>query len=187
MNNQAQYVIDATASQFTVQVFASGLVSILAHSPKFAMRDFGGEVRLIPETLGQAFLRMRIKASSLEIMDEMDGKNRREIARIMFQEVLETPVFPEIRFESVQVTAGKVGENRFSATVMGNLSMHGVTKSHSFTTQVVMGPDTLRGVGEFKLKQTDYGIALPSFPGGTLRDDVKLAFYIIAHKQGAPR
>lgn len=184
MNDHAQYVIDAKASQFTVHAFASGLVSVVAHSPKFAMREFVGEVRVIPETLGQASLRMRIKASSLDLMDEIDSKNRREIERIMFQEVLETPVFPEIRFESVQVTASKVSENRFSASVIGNLSMHGVTKSHSFLTQVVVSPDTLRGTGEFKVKQTEYGIALPSFPGGTLRDDLKLAFYVVAQRQG---
>jgi polyisoprenoid-binding protein YceI len=182
MSDHAQYVIDAKASQFTVQAFASGLMSILAHSPKFAMRDFVGDVRFIPETLGQAFLRMKIKASSLEIMDEVNGKNRREIERIMFQEVLETPVFPEIGFESAQITASKISETQFSARVMGNLSMHGVTRNHSFSTQVVVTSDTLRGVGEFKLNQTDYGIALPSFPGGTLRDDLKLAFYVVAQR-----
>jgi hypothetical protein len=38
------YVIDTKASQFTVQAFASGLISVVAHSPKIVVRDWQGEV-----------------------------------------------------------------------------------------------------------------------------------------------
>ena len=125
---------------------------------------------------------MKIKASSLEIMDEVDAKHRRELERRMYDEVLETRIFPEIAFGSAQVTANKVSENRYSAAVSGKLTLHGVTKSHSFSTQVVVGAETIRGVGEFKVRQTAYGIKIPSFPGGTMRNDLTLAFYIVASR-----
>jgi polyisoprenoid-binding protein YceI len=180
--NCARYGIDSKASQFTVHAFSSGLAAIVAHSPKFAIRDFSGEAGFNPDTFGEAFVRMKIKTSSLEIMDEVDAKHRRELERRMYDEVLETRIFPEIMFESAQVTANKVSENRYSASVNGKLTLHGVTKSHSFSTEVVVGADTIRGVGEFKVRQTAYGIEIPSFPGGTMRDDLTLAFYIVASR-----
>jgi hypothetical protein len=41
-NSGVRWVIDTRASQFTVQAFASGLVSVIAHSPKIAIRDWTG-------------------------------------------------------------------------------------------------------------------------------------------------
>jgi polyisoprenoid-binding protein YceI len=183
MTNQLQYFIDPKASQFTVHAFTSGLVAIVAHSPTFAIRDFVGDVRFIPETLAEASLQMKIKVSSLEIIDEVSHQHRREIERIMFDEVMDLRAYPEIAFKSTAINTTKVTENRYSAMVSGNLSMHGSTKDHSFLAQVVMGTDTIRTVGEFKVKLTNYGIKIPSFPGGAMRDDLKLAFYILAQRK----
>jgi polyisoprenoid-binding protein YceI len=179
---RARYSTDASASQFTVHAFTSGLAAIVAHSPKFAIRDFAGEAGFVPDILTEGFLRLKIRASSLEIMDEVDTKHRSELERRMFEEVLETRIYPEIMFESDKVIASKVSENRYSVTIAGRLTLHGVTKGHSFTAQVVVGPDTIRAVGEFKVRQTAYGIKIPSFPGGAMRDDLTLAFYIVASR-----
>ena len=46
----AHFAIDAKTSLFTVQAFASGWLSVVAHSPKFAVRDFVGEMEFVPET-----------------------------------------------------------------------------------------------------------------------------------------
>jgi polyisoprenoid-binding protein YceI len=183
MSSVVRYAFDAKASQFTVHALAAGVVSVVAHSPKFAIREFAGEASFMPGTMERALMRMRIKTSSLEIMDEVDSRTRREIERTLFQDVLEASVFPEISFESLQITTNKVSENRYRASVTGSLSLHGVTKTHSFESQVVVGPDTLRAIGDFTLKQSHYGISSPSFPGGTLRDGLKFAFYIVAQRQ----
>ncbi len=37
-----RYVVDPRASQFTVQAFANGLISAVAHSPKIAISDWTG-------------------------------------------------------------------------------------------------------------------------------------------------
>jgi polyisoprenoid-binding protein YceI len=182
-SSPARYAFRTKASQFTVHALATGLVSVVAHSPKFAIKDFGGEVSFIPGSLESACLSMQIKTSSLELMDEVDAGTRRLIDRTLFQDVLEASVFPEITFESFQIKAKKVSENRYSASITGSLSLHGVTKAHSFESQVVVGPDTLRAIGEFMLKQSHYGIVPPSFPGGSLRDGLKFAFYIVAQRQ----
>ena len=64
-NISVRYAIDPKASQFTVQAFASGLISAVAHSPKIAIREWTGTVNFIPDTLSDAKLKVVIKTSSL--------------------------------------------------------------------------------------------------------------------------
>ena len=64
--------------------------------------------------------------------------------------------------------------------------LHGVTNQMNFTSQVVVGEDTLRGYGNFVVNQSEYGITIASIAGGTLKmkDELKVAFFIVARKQG---
>jgi polyisoprenoid-binding protein YceI len=180
------YQIDAKLSQLTVHPFASGLAAVVAHNPKFAIRDFSGDARFTPGTLGDASLHLKIKSSSLDLMDEVSEYDRREIGRVTFDEVLETKKSPEIAYESKHITAAQLGENLYAATIAGDLALHGITNRVEFTAQVVVGQDTLRGYGNFSVKQTDFGIAVASIAGGTLKmkDELKIAFFIVAKKQG---
>ena len=49
----AHFAIDARASLFTVQAFAAGIVAVVAHSPKFAIREMVGEMEFVPESYGE--------------------------------------------------------------------------------------------------------------------------------------
>jgi polyisoprenoid-binding protein YceI len=186
MSDHVRYVMDASLSQFTVHAFASGLAAVLAHNPKFAIRVFEGDAQFIPGTLREASIRMRIKASSLELMDEVSEYDQGEINRVMFHEVLEVSRFPEIVYASSQITATRLSENLHGTAIAGNLTLHGVTNKLDFAAQVVISDDTLRGYGNFFVKQSEYGITTASIAGGTLkmRDELKIAFFIVAKKQG---
>jgi polyisoprenoid-binding protein YceI len=119
-------------------------------------------------------------------MDEVSEYDRREIGRVTFDEVLETKKFPEIAYESKHVTAAQLGENLYAATIAGDLALRGITNRVEFTSQVVVGQDTLRGYGNCSVKQTEFGIFIASIAGGTLKmkDELKIAFFIVAKKQG---
>src|SRR5579862_6988563 len=163
------YTVDTRASQFTVQAFASGLAAAVAHSPKIAIRDWTGEARFTPGTLGDASLKVRLKASSLEVLDELRDSDRRELHRVMNQEVLETSRYPEILFESSTVKASRQREDLYRLDVNGRLTLHGESNDHTFSAQVAFGVDSARAYGEFSVLQTDYGIRVASIAGGTLR------------------
>ena len=60
-NEVVRYAIDPKASQFTVQAFASGLISAVAHSPKIAIRGYTADVSFVPATLADAKLKVVIK------------------------------------------------------------------------------------------------------------------------------
>jgi polyisoprenoid-binding protein YceI len=178
-----RYVIDTRTSQFTVQAFASGLISAIAHSPKIAIRDWTGEVQMASGALEGASLKVRVKAASLEVLDELPDSDRRELHRVMNREVLETADFPEIVFDST-MAAERLKEDLFRLNVRGRLTLHGVTNDQDFVAQASLGVDSARAYGSFTLLQSDYNIRIASIAGGTLKlqDELKFSFYVVARK-----
>jgi polyisoprenoid-binding protein YceI len=184
-NGMVRYAIDPKASQFTVQAFASGLISVIAHSPKIAIRDWTGTASFVPETLQSAKLKAVIKAGSLEVLDELRESDRRELHRVMYEEVLEIRRFPEVVFESSSIAADRQRDTLYRVNVEGRVSLHGFTNSTTFFSQVAFGVDSFRAHGEFTLLQTDFGIAIASIAGGTLKlqDELKFRFYVVGRRQ----
>ncbi len=179
------YALDTRASQFTVQVFSGGLLSALGHSPTISIRDFSGEAQVNPEDPKQSSLKVTIRVESLAVKDDISEKDRREIERVMKQKILETSTYPDIVYECSNMAATGTGEGQFSVTLNGELTMHGVTRSHTVPARVVLADDSLRAFGTFSLKQTDYDLNLASVAGGALKvkDELKFSFNITARKQ----
>ena len=174
------YLLDDNASRFTVRAFATGMLSMMGHSPTIAIRKFSGEADYDPATPAQAWLRVTIRAESLEVTDEMSGKDRKEIESTMDEKVLQISKYPEIVFEAKGASAN---QNRI--TMNGSLTLHGETQNLPVTAQVTVLADTIRMTGEFSILQSDYNIPLVSVAGGALKlkDELKFAFDIVAQKQ----
>jgi len=181
---RVRYVADQGTSQFTVQAFASGLIAVVAHSPKIAIRDWTGTVDLTDGIPDSASLHVQVNAASLEVLDELADADRREIHRVMNREVLETDRFPEIVYASTKVTADKLKEDNYRISVTGRLTLHGVSSDQDLVGQAAFGVDSARFYGTFKLLQSDYGIRIASIAGGTLKlqDELKFSFYVVARK-----
>lgn len=178
------YKIDPDVSRFTVRAFASGMLSAFGHSPTLAVRDFAGEAEFNAGDLDRAALRLKIKAGSLTVTDNISEKDRREIERTMNQDVLETAQYPEIVFESSKVSASKAGEGQYFINLVGELSLHGVRSSQPVSAQVSILGNMLRAHGEFSVLQTTYGIKPVSIGGGSLKlkDELKCTFDIVGRK-----
>jgi len=181
-----RYALDTGVSRFTVRAFASGMLSAFGHSPTFAIRQYSGEVQFNPETLEGASLRLAIKSASLEVADNISDKDRREIEGEMRDRVLEIGKYPEIVYECSRVTVNKAGEDRYSTSLNGDLTLHGITRGQSVSVKVAVTGDMFRGFGECSLRQSDYNIKLVSALGGGLKvkDEVKLSFDLVARKRG---
>src|SRR5271157_2910445 len=150
-----RYAINAMVSRFTVQAFASGLLSAFGHNPKIAIRNLKGEIQFDPEQIEKSTMHMVVRADSLTVTDNTSDKDRRDIESDMREKVLETAKYPELVYDVSTVSA----------------------------TLVVSG-DILRASGEFSLRQTDYSIKPVSGVGGGLKvkDEVKFTFDIAARK-----
>lgn len=182
-NQQASYQIDRNASRFVVRAFVTGVFSALGHSPTIAIRDFTGEVRLEPE----ASLRLRVRADSLEIADDIPGKDRSEMERTMQRDVLQSSKYAEILYETTGATLTSLGEGRWQANLQGNVTLRGVTRGQNISMQVTRTGEMLRANGDFTLLQSTYGIKPVSVAGGTLKlkDELKFTFDVVARKQEA--
>jgi polyisoprenoid-binding protein YceI len=181
----SHFQIDMKASLFTVQAFASGIIAVIAHSPKFAIRDVSSDVLFDLASIERSSVSASIRLRSLEIMDEVTNSDRREIERVMFDEVLETPIYPTAEFRSSHVAATKTGENMYRINVRGELSLHGITRGLGFESQLVAGEDTLRMQGSFALLQSDYSLKIASVANATLKlkDELKFGFFLVARRK----
>lgn len=179
-----RYLIDGRNSTFTVRAFATGLLSAFGHNPTIAISDFEGEILLHLEAVEQSSVRLLIHAASLSVTDDIRQKDREEINHAMQQEVLESDSFPDIVFECSELSANKTGEGQYAVVLNGALT-HGVQRVQPVSARVWVNGDTLRAMGDFSVRQSDYEIRPVSAVGGTikLKDELKLSFNILARKQ----
>ena len=169
-----------------MHVFATGVLSAFGHNPTMAIRDFSGEAWVEVATLEGSSLRMTIAAASLNVTNDVSEKDRREIERQMFEDVLQVTDYPEIVYACSRVSANQTGEGQYNAELKGELTLHGVTREQVISARVLLGGSTVTAFGDFTLNQSDYGIKLVSALGGALKvkDEVKCSFNIVAQKQG---
>ena len=177
------YRLDPAASTFTVQAFAEGLFSAFGHDPLFRVNQFSGEAEFGSGTFENAALRIVVNANSLSVINVKE-KDRQEIEHTMHTEVLETSKYPEIVFESHNISLSRIGEGRYRVRVIGDLTLHGVRQNNLWVNGEVSASASgeLRAKGQCAIKQTDYRIKLVSVAGGTLKvkNEVKCAFDIVA-------
>ncbi len=127
----ARYKLDPTRGRFTVQAFATGLLSALGHSPTFAVRDYHGGMHFEGDEIKGMVLDMTIRADSLELQDRVREADAREIMDRMRRDVLETSTYPEITFRSADVSSDPIAPGRFRVRFGGPLILHGVTATPS--------------------------------------------------------
>ncbi len=183
----ATFTVDKSASRFTVQAFATGLLSAFGHNPRIEIRGYDAEIRCVPDTLEKASLRLTVRTNSMEVLDEMKRDDRLKLEQEMYQKVLDVTHFPTAFYESRNITVQKVASNLFKADVDGELSFHGMTQPLHIPANITVIGDMLRIAGGFTIRQSDYGIKPVSFAAGTLRlkDELKFTFELVARKDEA--
>lgn len=179
-----RFLIDKNASRFTVQAFATGLLSSFGHNPTIGIRDFEGEIQFIPETYDKASLHLSLKTTGLDVLDEMKSSDRKQLEQTMYEQVLEVQRFPGAVYESKDIKVEKPGNSPIVARVNGELTFHGVSQNQSIVARVADMGSVLRISGDFELRQSDFGVKPVSFAGGALRlkDQLKFTFELVARR-----
>jgi polyisoprenoid-binding protein YceI len=176
-----RYRIDSGRSHFTVHAFATGLLSAFAHSPTFAVRDFGGELRL-GETAQSLELDVTVDPDSLALVDRVRDADRREIEGRMRGEVLETSLYREIAYRGGAVRADTLAQGRYRLDIDGKLTLHGDAHAHRMEAELIVFGDGLRLGGRDALRMSEYRIRPVTAVGGTikLKDELTITFDIAA-------
>jgi len=182
----SRFAIDAGRSTFTVQAFSTGILSAFGHNPRIAIRGMKGDVQfsVADGMVSDVHLHVEIDPRSLEVTDDISDKDRREIHRQMYDEVLEVERYPEIVYDCSSVTINGSGD-QFSSTLNGDLTLHGESHPLSVSARITLMGEILKGSGEFTVSQKQFGIAPVTVAGGAikLKDDVKCTFNLVARKR----
>ena len=154
----------------------------MGHNPTIGIGKFKGEVDFSPDALEGRALRLSIDARSLTVQDDIGDRDRREIERIMNEQVLEIAKYPDILYESSVASITRLGDNLFSASLSGTLSFHGVTHKQPVTARVAAFGEMLRVSGDFTLRQSDFQIKPVVVAAGALKlkDELKFSFEMVA-------
>ena len=124
---------------------------------------------------------------TIDLTTYSSGSDRRD--RTILSSSLETRLYPTATFVSTRiekvevVVPGAVG----SATVVGNLSLHGTTRPLNVPVRLSLSPEgELTCDGEVTFRYTDYGVKVPRLaylaPAG---DEATVKFRIIARNPAA--
>ncbi len=157
----------------------------MGHNPTIGIRDFSGEVNFNPAALGGSGFHLAIRAASLTVEDDISDKDRREIERMMNEQILEINRYPEIVYDAPMVKIERMGESLYTATLEGSLSLHGVTQRLPVVARIAVFGSMVRASGNFTLNQSAWQIKPFSFAGGALKlkDELKFSFEIVAREQ----
>jgi polyisoprenoid-binding protein YceI len=163
------YRIDAKQSRFDVQVGTSGVFGFMGHSHRFVIRQFSGEIKASPESPESSSVEIHAVAESLEETGKFSEKDLNKINTDLRTDVLETSKFPEIVFKSTSVSASKGKEGAYQVQILGDLTLHGVTRQVTIPATVTLNGNTLRVVGQFEVRRENFDLKTESAGGGTVK------------------
>jgi len=179
------YNLDASQSKFMAHANRSGLLWFKGHSHHLAASEFTGQVELTPDTITPASLRLVVKAASLhETGADFTEPQKQIINKELKEIVLHPDQYPDITYQSTNVTVKSSGAGRYEVKIDGNLTLHGVTKRVTIPAVVTVSGDTLRAVGDFSIDRDDYNVKATSAFHGMVRvdDDIKFEFDIVGKR-----
>ncbi|PYS32282.1 MAG: hypothetical protein DMG14_34920 [Acidobacteria bacterium] len=139
--------------------------SLCARSPRRSSKD-----------LTHSSIKLDFPANTIRVIDPKENpKDRAEVQKTMEMEVLRVSEFPSVRFESTSVE--REGTDRF--LVHGNLTIRGRTQPAIIPVALKRLPDgTYQAAGQYKFKQTTFGIKPIQLAGGTVKvkDELQIEF-----------
>jgi polyisoprenoid-binding protein YceI len=96
--------------------------------------------------------------------------------------ILDVKDFPTISFKggSSWTDVKQSSDTSGSATLKGELMLHGAVRPFEIPVKVSLAGDELTGDGEVSFNYTDFGIAQPSLMGLKAGNMVKVAFHVVA-------
>ena len=180
------YTLDASQSKFMAHADRSGLLWFKGKDHHLAASEFTGEVGITPQTITPASLHLVVKAASLHETGAAFTEAQKGIINKELKEIVLLPdQYPDITYQSTNVTMKPAGTDRYEVKIMGNLTLHGVTRPVTIPAVVTLSGNDLRAVGKFDIDRDDYKVKATSAFHGMVRvsNDIDFEFDIVGHRQ----
>ena len=158
--NRQSLFVDSDASQVTIHVGKAGLFGFVGHPHEVVARGISGVVIFDPDDPASSSVNLEIEVASFLVTGKDEPvEDVPEVQRVMLSDrVLDVAQFPTITFESRTVAFVEAGGETLVMNIAGELTLHGVTRPLIVRVGIEPLPDGLSVRGEFKIKQTDFGI-----------------------------
>jgi polyisoprenoid-binding protein YceI len=179
------YNLDPSQSKFMAHANAGGLLWFKGHNHHLDAGDFSGQVQITEATVTPASMRLVVKAASLhETGADFTEPQKQIINKELHDIVLHPDQYPDIVFQSTNVTVKNSTADRYEVKIDGNLTLHGVTRPVTIPAVVTLSGNNLRAVGEFSIDRDDYKVkATSAFHGMVrVRNNIKFEFDIVGHR-----
>jgi polyisoprenoid-binding protein YceI len=131
--------------------------------------SFEGEIRVVDGDPLQSSVDVTVDTTSLWSDDE------RLTGHLKSSDFFEVETYPSAAFTSTEVLQDGEGYR-----LVGNLTMHGITKSVSFPADITIEEGRVTAASEFAIKRFDFDIEYPGKPDDLIRDDVLIKLNLVA-------
>jgi polyisoprenoid-binding protein YceI len=179
------YKLDPSQSKFMAHANAGGLLWFKGHNHHLDAGDFSGQVEITEGTVTPASLRLVVKAASLhETGADFTEPQKQIINKELHDIVLLPDQYPDIIFQSTNVTVKNATADRYEVKIDGDLTLHGVTRRITIPAVVTLSGNNLRAAGEFSIDRDDYKVKATSAFHGMVRvkNNIKFDFDIVGHR-----
>jgi polyisoprenoid-binding protein YceI len=184
ISNQ-RFRLDSSQSKFIAHALRGGLLWFKGHEHLVAAREFSGEAQMSPDKITSASLQLTVKTDSMvETSDAFTEQQKQIINKELREIVMEPAKYPEIVFKSTVVTAKSQSNGQYNLKIVGELTLHGVTRQIVIPAKVTLTGNNLRAIGEFSIDRSDFKVkATSAFHGMVrVRNKVKFTFDIVGHR-----
>lgn len=187
-----RYAVDPQASEVRLLVYRDGPLARFGHNHVIVGRVHG-EIRAGDTTAASGF-RLEIPVASLVVdppaaraeegeefaAPVSDPARRGTRENMLGADVLDAPVHPLIRIESVALTGPP-----WAPTVTARVTLRGATRDLNFPAAVVRTGDSLVVIASFRISQSDFGIkAFTALNGGLrVRDALDVRVRVVARRE----
>ena len=172
-------------SSVKIHVGKSGALSFAGHRHE-VQAPVTGTVIADAATVSASSLDLKFPSARLKVLPEGEpaGDAPKVEEAMRGPEVLDAIRFPDIRFVSKRVL-GQGSGGSYDLTIVGDLSLHGVTRELTVPVKVTLEGRTLTATGQATLRHDQFGMKPVSAGGGTVRvaNEIRLDFRIVAERR----
>jgi polyisoprenoid-binding protein YceI len=164
------------ASRFEVKTGKAGLFGFAGHDHLVRAHASSGRIVYYPNSPADSRVDVVVPVDSLEVLTPPDTAEIRKVTETMRSEVLHPDRYPLVTFVSTSVTPAGDG-----LELHGQLTIAGQTRDVVVVVRLETAGDTLRALGRFSVKQSEFGITpYRGGPAGTVRVADRVEFNLAA-------
>jgi polyisoprenoid-binding protein YceI len=179
------YSVVEAKSSVRVHVGKSGLLSFAGHLHE-VLAPITGAVTADPEKVGASSVELTFTSARLSVSPEGEPKgDAPKVEEVMRgAAVLDVLRFPEIRFRSKTVGGKLVSPGSYELSIVGELSLHGVTREITVPVRVTIDGRALTAIGQTTLRHDQFEMKPVTAGGGTVKvaNEIRIEFKIVAER-----